>query len=321
MNTNKYILITLLGVFFSFNLLSVNAQKMNDSDRLSIGVWIPDQIEGLTPAAYNILENKLNQIISTNGLGDTPYARFIVSANVVVITKNITPTAPPMHAYTLDVTFYIGDGFEGKSFASHTISTKGVGENETKAYINALKGIKANDAAFKTFIDKGKAKILAYYETNCDFIITEAKTLAATQQYDRAIWLLTSVPTVCTDCYNKSMNAVPPIFQQKIDLECKQKLNAATNVWNAGQDWNAANEAGTILSTINPNAACYGEVNGLAGKISKRIYEIDKREWDFAVYKAKAEVEVKKDLINAYREIGVAYGNGQPKTIIYKSFW
>jgi len=317
----KTLKIKLLILFYVFNIylfFAQNNQILNDNQRLSIGVWIPEQIEGLTPGAYNILENKLNQIITTNGLGDTPNARFIMSANVVVLTKDITPTAPAMHVFTLDVTFYIGDGFEGKSFATHNITVKGVGENETKAYISALRGIKANDPAFKLFIDKGKARILAYYETNCDYIIKQAKTLALTNEYDQAIWLLTSVPSVSTNCFDKAMSAVAPIFKEKIDLECKQKLTKATNVWNAGQSWDAANEVGEILSTINPNSTCYGEINSLANKISKRIFEVDKKEWKF---KVDSESGLQKDLIKAYRDIGVAYGNGQAKNIVYKSLW
>lgn len=318
MKTSKTIFLLIINILSICLVYAQNTQKMNDSDRLSIGVWIPEQIEGLTPGAYNILENKLNQIITTNGLGDTPNARFIMSANVVVLTKDLVPSAPPMQAYTLDVTFYIGDGFEGKAFATHSITAKGVGESETKAYISALRGIKANDPAFKSFIDKGKARILAYYETNCDFIIKQAKTLAVTQDYDQAIWMLTSIPTVSTGCFDKAMNAVAPIFKEKIDIDCKQKLTKATNIWNAGQSWDAANEAGEVLSSINPNSACYGEINSLASRISKRIYEVDKREWKF---KVDTEIGLQKDLIKAYRDIGVAYGNGQTKTIIYKSFW
>lgn len=308
----------MLLVAMSFGLKAQNANKMDDKDRISIGVWVPDQIEGLTPGAHSILENKLSQIITANGLGDAANSRFIMSANVVVLTKDITPSAPPMQAYTLEVTFYIGDGLEGKAFSSYSTTLKGVGESATKAYIAALKYIRTDDQAYKSFIDKGKARILAYYETNCDIIIKQAKTLAATHQYDAAIWTLTTIPTVCTACWEKAMNAVPPIFQEKIDLECKAKLNEATNIWNAGQSWDAANQAGAILSTIDPKSSCYGEIPALANKISKRIYEVDKREWKF---KEDTEIGLTRDLIKAYRDIGVAYGNGQPKTIIYKSLW
>ena len=84
-----------------------------------------------------------------------------------------------MHSYTLAVTFYIGDGIDGLKYASYTSTVKGVGENTNKAYASALKNIKANDPNFSTFIQKGKTKIIEYYNSRCDFILKEANTLAA----------------------------------------------------------------------------------------------------------------------------------------------
>jgi hypothetical protein len=317
----KNFILMLTTLLFITSICSIEAQtpqKMNDKDRISIGVWIPNQVEGLTASTHNMLENKLNQIITTNGLNDSPNSRFIMSANVVVLTKDVTPTAPPMQAFTLEITFYIGDGFEGKAFSNYSTTIIGVGENETKAYISALRNIKTNDPAYQTFIDKAKSRILAYYETNCDFIIKGAISLAKTRQYGAAIWELTSIPTVCTGCWENAMNAVAPIFRDKINFECGSKLNEATNVWNAGQSWDAANRAANILSGIDPQATCYPEVKSLANKISKRIYEIDKREWNF---KLESEIGLKRDMIKAYRDVGVAYGNGQAQNIQYKSLW
>jgi hypothetical protein len=295
----------------------INAQ-VGDKDRISIGVWVPNQVDGLTPSAHNILENKLSQIISTNGLGSMTNSRFIMSANIVVLTKDITQSAPPLQAYTLEITFYIGDGIEGKAFSSYTTSVKGVGESETKAYISALKQIRTDDQVYKTFVDRGKTKILDYYEKNCEFLIKEAKSLSATHQYDAAIWTLTSIPTICSGCWEKAINILPSIFQDKINVECNEKLNKATIVWNAGQNWDAANEAGSILNTIDPQSSCYSEISVLTNKISKRINEIDGREWKF---KVDSEIGLTRDLTKAYRDIGVAYGNGQTKTINYKSLW
>lgn len=308
------------SLLFILSLLTVSlyAQKMSDSNRLSIGIWIPEQIEALTPAAHGILENKLNQIIINNGIGDTPYSRFILSANVVVLTKDVLANAQPTWAYSLEVTFYIGDGFEGKSYATYTMPLKGVGESETKAYISAIRNIDPRNPAFASFLDKGKAKIIAYYEANCDYIIKEAKTLTTISEYDKAIWLLTSIPSVSTSCFDKAMSTANHIFKEKNDFDCKQKMTQATAVWNANQSWDGANQAGAILSSINPNAACYGEVKVLSNQIAKRIYEMDKREWKFVIDK---EIGLQKDIIKAYRDIGTAWGNGQPKNITYKSLW
>jgi hypothetical protein len=293
--------------------------KMSDKSRLALAVWVPDQIENMPVAAKKNLENKLNQIITANGMGgDAMNTRFIISANVTVTTKDLTPTAPPMQAYTLDVTLYIGDGFEGKSFSSYNTTVKGVGENETKAYNAALKGIKTNDPNYQAFIEKGKTKIIEYYNAQCDVIIKDAKVAAGMNKFDEAIWKLSSVPDVCTDCWNKCMLAVAPIFQQKIDFECKTKLNDATTIWNANQSWEGAQQAGAILSSIDPKAACFNESKALSDKIGKRILEVDKREWDF---KYDKEIGLERDMIKAYRDVGVAYGNGQPQNVTYKSIW
>lgn len=296
-----------------------NQATSEEKSSIYLGAWVPETIEDMPVAAKKQLENKLKQIITANGISaGSGYPRFIISANVSVLTKDITPTAPPMQAYTLDITYYIGDGYDGKAFSSYAATIKGVGENDTKAYLAALKNIKTSDPAYQSFIDKGKAKIIEYYNTQCDVIIKEAQELAKMNYYDEAIWKLTSVPSACTECWDKAMRAVAPIYQQKIDFECKTKVLEATNIWNANQSWDGAQQAGSILATINPKAACFGEAKALSNSIAKRIQEVDKREWEVTYEK---EVGLEKDMIKAYRDVGVAYGNNQPQNVTYKSLW
>ncbi|MGZ3904942.1 MAG: hypothetical protein ACXVC6_14675 [Bacteroidia bacterium] len=290
------------------------AGKSEDMGRICIAAFVPQQIDKMPDAARTMLSNKLNQIITSNGLGGSPFSeRFIITANITVLTKDLTATAPPMTALGLEMTFYIGDGIEGTKFASKSIQVKGVGTNETKAYIEAIKMVKPSDPAFASFLEEGKTKIMKYYNSKCDFIIKEANTLASQNNYEEAIFKLTSVPDVCKECYDKCMTAVAPMYQKKIDRDCKMKLNEATNVWNTSQDAAAASQAGEILSSIEPQAACFGEAKALASKIQKRVIEIDKREWNYTM---KAQQQ-QSEMIKAYRDVGVAYGNGQPKSVTY----
>ncbi|MCK9613691.1 MAG: hypothetical protein PHR81_06770 [Bacteroidales bacterium] len=316
MKTYKFILL----LIFALSVSLAKAQN-NDLGRIYLNAYVPEQIEGLPEIAKSQLESKLSQIALQNGMGGSViYPRFIISANVNVLTKDITSTAPAMIALTLEIVLYIGDGIEGKSFATHSLTVKGVDANENKAYISAIKNIKPADASLQAFIEKGKTKIIEYYNSRCDIIIKEAQTLASMSKYDEAIWSLTSVPDACTQCWNKCIAALGPIYQQKINYECKTKLLDATNVWNAGQNYEAAEQAGAILATIDPQASCINEAKALSEKISKRVYEIDKREWNF---KYDQEIGLERDMIKAYRDVGVAYGNGQPKnvTVNYKTLW
>ena len=299
------------------------AQQSDNDDgaaRLSLTVWIPDNIDGLTPAAEQNLHNKLSQIISNNGIyADPSNSRFVITANVIMLEKHFVSGPPARQLYKLDVTFYIGDGYEGKSFSNYNTSVTGVGENETKAFMNALRNIRTNSREYQSFIDKGKARIIDYYNRQCDFILKGAATSAAIHDYDAALSQLLSVPDVCAECWNKAMDAAVPIYQQKIDSECKALLLEATNVWNAGQSWRAAQSAGTILSMINPHASCFSEVLSLSDKIAKRILDVDKREWEL---KYDKEITLRQSMINARRDIGVAYGQNQRDNhVIYKSLW
>ncbi len=166
-----------------------------DENRIMLTSWVPPTIEGMPKVARKNLQNKLKQVVTKNGLAGSPYnTRFIISANVSVMSKDILPGPPPMHAYNLDITLYIGDGFEGTVFASETISVKGVGTNENKAYISALKRISPKNPDVQAFVKTGKEKIIQYYKDNCDLIIKEANTLADQQKYSAAIFKLSAVP-------------------------------------------------------------------------------------------------------------------------------
>lgn len=294
--------------------------KTDDLGRVILSTYLPEQIEGMPNAAMSSLENKLSQIASVNGMGGNSYnSRFIITANVSVLSKDITPTAPPMHAYTLEVTFYIGDGIDGIKFSSYSVNLKGVGENETKACISALKNLKTNDSQYQSFIDKGKSRIIEYYNSRCDFILKEAQSLASRNEFDAALYKLASVPEVSLDCFNKSMDAIGPIYQKMIDRDCQMKFTEATAIWSANQDIDAANSAGEVLSTIEPQAACYKNVLVLNNKIAKRVKEIDNREWKYIIKQQQNDVIIGKARLDAARAIGVAYGNGQPKTIVYNT--
>lgn len=301
--------------------LTIIAQgPKSDISRIALTPYIDPQVEKITQTATSILSNKLNQVVNANGLSGVGYSRFIITANVNVISKDIIASAPPSFAYTLDVTLYIGDGLEGNKFSSHTLTLKGVGQNENKAMIEAFKAIKANDAGIQAFVTNGKKQIVEYYNSRCEQILKEAKLLEAQNRFEEAIFKLTSVPDASTDCYNKAIDAVVPIYRKYIDRDCKIKLLEATAIWNANQNVEAANEVGQIISNIDPQAACYSEVKAFSDKVAKRVLELDNREWK---YKVDSEIGLTRDLIKAYRDVGVAYGNGQPKSIVYnvRGWW
>lgn len=295
----------------SAQLFAQNSEgKLDDKGRIAITPFVSDQIENFPETAKNSLNNKLNLIVSENGLAGSAYnSRFVLTPNVVVATKDLTPTSPPMTALSLNVTFYVGDGFDGIIYATESIDIKGAGINEQKAYLDAINRINAKDERLSKMVEKAKGKIVEYYNTRCDFIIQEAKTLESQLKYDEAILKLTGVPEVCKDCYVRCLDAAGPIYMKIIERDCRKKLNEAANVWAANQSLEGAEQAAAILGTIDPNASCSKDIVPLTNKIAARIKQINDRDWEFKM--------LEKDRIKAMRDIGVAYGKGQPKSVSY----
>lgn len=294
-------------------LISLVMSGQENNNGITLGAYIPEQSESIPKHAHNMLRNKLGRIITENGISDNVFnSRFIITPNITVLSKNITGTAPTMVVLNLDLTLYIGDGIAGNLFSSESIALKGVGTNENKAYMSALKRVNPNNPDIKRFISKGKQKIIDYYNQNCSLMIKKAQTLEAQNNFEEALFTLTSVPEV-SDCFNSVKSKIKPLFKKAIDRDCKVKLNEATAIWAANQDIDAANSAGLLLSGIEPTSSCFSQVKALYSKIAARVKDLGDRDWNYAL----KELEVQASTIQAARDIGMAYGENQPESVSY----
>ena len=112
----KKIAVVLLGLIIS---TGVCAQSVTGQ----IGLYPLVVSENLPKESVNLLKNKLDNIVASNGYGACSYVdRFVLSAKVDVTGNSIIPTNPPRISKIIDVTFVIGDVMENVSFASCVIS-------------------------------------------------------------------------------------------------------------------------------------------------------------------------------------------------------
>ncbi|MFK7811457.1 MAG: hypothetical protein AB8B59_03120 [Maribacter sp.] len=289
-----------------------NAQ---DNNSITLGAHIPEQAEKIPNGAKRLLINKLGKIITDNGISDNvKNSRFILVPNVSVLSKDITPTAPPKIALKLEVTLYVGDGVGGNLFESESIMAKGVGTNELKAYTNAISNIRTTNPKIEQLIAESKKEILSYYEEHCSEIGATANSLEAQGKTGEALFTITNIP-VSTNCFKKNDQKIKTLYGKAINEDCKRKLNQASSIWAANQSLNAANEAGFLLASIDPRSNCFDDVKKLYEKIAVRVKDISDRGWE---YQLKG-LELEKDTIDAAREIGVAYGNNQAQNVTYNT--
>lgn len=300
-----------VALLFAAACISATAQnnqgKMDDAGRIALTPVVLENSD-IPPAAANVVLNKLTQIVTKSGLaGDSFDPRFIITANMVELDHYVTATTPPMQAFSFSPTLYIGDAATGTLYATCPLNTiKGAGSNDTQAVMQAVRSLRTNGPEIQAFIETGKNRIIQWYNTQIDFLISEANALAGQDKYDEAIALLFTVPTVCKDAFDKAMRAAEVIFQQKIDIEGAQLLNMATHVWNSNQSWAGANEAASYLSQIHPLSSVIPQAMAFSETIAARVKELDNREWNFAMKQFDASVSLESQRIQAMGEIGKA---------------
>ena len=256
--------ILFLLLFITATVTAQNTRgKANDAGRIVLNTFIED-LEGVPAGALKMLKTKITQMASKNGMGGSEsFPRFVMSADIDILTQDITPTAPPKTALTLGVTLYIGDGIEGTVFATEYIELKGIGNNETKAYIQSFRSLSPRNKKFNEFIETGKKKIIEYYNSRCDFILKEANTLADQKDFDKSITKLIEVPEVCKDCYDKAMDLSSTIFKRKMENECQENMSKSNSLI-AQDKWE---EAANPIAGYTPDMACYPDVKSLLTKI------------------------------------------------------
>nr|AOE13586.1 hypothetical protein [uncultured bacterium] len=340
----------LLILAFTFSLTTKAQVKLNDFGRIVLNTYLPNNL-AVPSQAKKLLETKLNQITSKNGVGGSQVnGRFIITASVNIGTKDIIAGPPQMIAQNLDITLFMGDAVTNTIFSSTTLSLKGVGTNENKTFINAFKTINARNKEVLVFLEEGKTKIINYYSTQCDFIIKDAETLVKQEQYDEAIYQLSLVPEVCQDCYFKCLDKLAVIYQQKIDADCKSKFNEAKTTWLANQTPVGAEKAGDILSAINTKATCQSEITMFIKNIDAKLKADEKARWQFKMKQYADKIVMQKEQVriaeekgkrddiyrenqstrnleldkirtNSYREIAVEQAKNQPKTVTYNNIY
>ncbi len=279
---------------------------LDDIGRVTLTPVLAQDLGKMPAEAQNMLLSKLRQIATKNGLGGTAVnPQFIITATVSVVTKDVTETAPPMIAYNLEANLYIVDYVNKKTLANTTVELKGVGKNENKAFVGAIKNINPKSSIIRSFVKNGKEKIIEYYNTQCEFIMKQAQALVKLDKYEEAIYMLITVPEVCKECHYKALDAIDPIYKKMMGENCKEDLEAAQTAFNDGNMESAKN----YLEKIEPGTDCYDKAVDLAKKINNM--DPQSRGIEGEVKMKAAAPATREEKTKAYKEVAAEHSSSQ----------
>lgn len=291
-------------------LASVTAVNAADCE-LYLSIFPITQGESVPDGAADALYTRMQNALTTTGVvASTDYSQFILTAKFNHITEDVVAGPPMMTAFVTDLTLYIGNQVTEQVFASQTITLRGVGKSQERAYKNAMQQLSGKNRELTTFIDKGRKKIIAWYDSNYRQILADAQKAAGTHNYEQALYLATSIPTCCAG-YDEAYNATLKYFQEYINWEGDKEYRAALAAWSVDPTATGAEEAFTHLLAIDPSSAAYAKGMKLADEMKKQV----KSDRDFEYrQKYNDQIDLERRRIEAARAVGVAWGNGQKPT-------
>ena len=279
-----------------------------ETEFLPISVYASDHSENFPEGAKAMMENKLTQLLTRNGIAGLDYTgQFLLTVTTTPLDKDIIAGPPSKIAEKMEMNLYIIDAYAKTIFSTTSFSVRGLGETENKCYLNAISRMPLQSPAIAQFIQEGKEKIIGYYDHEGEALIKKAQFLAKQKKYDEALFWVTLIPQQSKH-YDAALAAGLEIYQQYLDNECNINLAAARQAWAAQQNAEGAALAGEFLAKILPDAGCYGDAMNLYKEIKGKVLD----DWKFEMKKYQDGVDLEKQRIEASRAIGVAYGNHQP---------
>ena len=304
--------ITIIMMLFTY--CNVIAQSSSDVGKIALSVIMPENVDGLDISQLSKMETKITQIVSSTGLAASGYNNnFVIYPKFAIYETNVVEGGMQnITVVTCELSLFIKQVDNNIIFSTVSKPLKGSGSNKTIAITNAISKVPTNDQKFKVFIETGKDKIIAYYESKCGDIITKSESLVKMQDYEQALGLLMTVPEEVS-CYSKVQEKSIEAYKAYQSQKCIEQLQQAKTMLAS----NNYNEALNTLSSIDPSTPCFKESQTLMNDAASKVDVEEKKQWDFKMKKYNDNVALEKERINAIKDIAVAYYKSKPTTVNY----
>jgi len=293
----------------------VFSQAETDFSSMSLSVVMPENLENLSEAQLSQFETKISQIVNASGLASTGYDNnFIIYPKVEVIETNVVEGGMQnITTVSIDISLFIKQVENNILFSSFTKSIKGSGSNKQLAISNAISKIPIKDAEFKKFIDMGKGKIVAYYNSKCASILSQADNFAQTENYEQALGLLMSVPPEATNCYDTMQAKAIKLYKTYQSKRCSKLIQESKLALSSKK----YEETFNALSQIDPSTSCYKESQEIAKQAASHVTKEEDKRWNFKVKQYENAVSLQNARINAIKDIAVQYYKSRQSNIQY----
>jgi len=294
----KTLLLFIVFLYCEVILGQTNPTDSIQTNATTIGLVMPEEINGISADAFHLLESKLIKNLTNVGVA-TDAGNFVLFPTIDIIEENLIEAGTRnFHKIKLDLTLKVVNISSKTVFAAESWTLVGSAErNPSAAAKNAFSQMKNADPKFRVFIENTKTKISEYYIQNKKKLFAEADALSTQGDYEQAIAILYSYPAEA-DGYEEVQEYIRRIFVRYLDVNGDLILNEARAAY-ANKNYAKAVE---IASQVDPESTKYSAavafINQVRAKVDKDEAEAHARE----MQKLQLSADVEKQRILADKE-------------------
>lgn len=204
--------------------------QAQDDSGIMLMVAPMEQNENVPLNVDNQLQNRLIAAVNATGMAASKeFGQFFISGRLAHSYTETLPGPPVQTVVHTTLFLYIGDVRNKEVYASESFDLRGVGRSEERALFNALSQIKAGNKAFVSFVERGKEKIIAYFDRNYNHYLDSAKYADTQGEKAKAFYYATLIPSGCVG-YAEA--------QKLVDRICRRYDTTPTTAKSTGRQWN-----------------------------------------------------------------------------------
>ena len=282
MKRAKLLLVCIMLLF----CVKVSAQSM-----VAITPYV-DQIDGVPDAALKPLGYKLTQLVTQNGFGSTS-GEFILTCDVLTLSKEVIPTAPVQYSLELEVGIYLVNVLEQVIVAEIPVTVKALDKNEVKAYSQAFNQINPRNPKLRAFMTSCREKITEYYTERLPVLMAKAQTLADQDRYEEALAVLGTIPESVPQYFTVAEMS-SKVYTKLLDRDATIHINHAKAAL-VKKDYDAALAA---VNNVHPASSLSKQAYAMIDQIYNSLQEAER----IAREDALREAQEKKELAEKVRQ-------------------
>lgn len=268
------------------------------------------------------IKSKLQRALTKYGVSsEIGASRFAIVPEIIINSEKTTNTIPSYSNVDFDFVLSLKDIHTGRIFATYSIQTLSKGTNKVNAITKGVSNIRLDNTNFSMFCKEAKDKILSYYSSNLNAIISKSRNAANTQNYEEALFILSEIPETLPAYDTKVLPLIKTYYTTIIDNIGESVLMRAKAAWAQNPNAEGAEQVAKILEDMPIGCSSTESAQQLILQVKQRVQTIDDRNFALLEQQLQNEHSERMQIISAAKQVAMAYAQNQPKTVTKVYLW